>query len=89
MPSATINDILDKIANMTVLELSELQKAFEEKFDVTAAAPAAVAVGPRAAAAAAPPPRSRSRPSSTSSSPAPALRRSRSSRRCARSPASA
>jgi large subunit ribosomal protein L7/L12 len=42
MPSDTINDILDKIANMTVLELSELKSAFEEKFDVTAAAPAAV-----------------------------------------------
>ncbi|MEJ7765643.1 MAG: 50S ribosomal protein L7/L12 [Acidimicrobiales bacterium] len=43
MPSATIDDILDKIASMTVLELSELKSAFEEKFDVTAAAPAAVA----------------------------------------------
>ncbi len=42
MASATIDDILDKIANMTVLELSELKSAFEEKFDVTAAAPAAV-----------------------------------------------
>ncbi len=42
MASATIEDILDKIANMTVLELSELKTAFEEKFDVTAAAPAAV-----------------------------------------------
>ncbi len=42
MPSATIDDILEKIANMTVLELSELKTAFEEKFDVTAAAPAAM-----------------------------------------------
>ncbi len=42
MASATIDDILDKIATMTVLELSELKTAFEEKFDVTAAAPAAV-----------------------------------------------
>ena len=41
MASATIDDILDKIASMTVLELSELKTAFEEKFDVTAAAPAA------------------------------------------------
>ncbi|MCU1356136.1 MAG: ribosomal protein, partial [Acidimicrobiales bacterium] len=32
------------IANLSVLELSELLKAFEEKFGVTAAAPAAVAV---------------------------------------------
>ena len=44
MPSATIDDILDKIANMTVLELSELKTAFEEKFDVTAAAPAATMI---------------------------------------------
>jgi len=48
MPSATIDDILDKIANMTVLELSELKSAFEEKFDVSAAAPAAVAAAPAA-----------------------------------------
>src|SRR5215217_8144210 len=47
MASATITEILDKIASMTVLELSELKTAFEEKFDVTAAAPAAVmAAGP-------------------------------------------
>jgi large subunit ribosomal protein L7/L12 len=36
-------EILDSIANMTVLELSELLKEFEEKFGVTAAAPVAVA----------------------------------------------
>lgn len=40
----TKEDILDSIANMTVLELSELLKDFEEKFGVTAAAPVAVAV---------------------------------------------
>jgi large subunit ribosomal protein L7/L12 len=40
---ATIEDILDSIAGMTVLELSELKKAFEERFDVTAAAPVAFA----------------------------------------------
>jgi len=47
---ATQEEILDSIANLTVLELSELLKAFEEKFGVTAAAPAAVAVaaGPAA-----------------------------------------
>ncbi len=38
------DDILEAIGSMSVLELSELKKAFEEKFDVTAAAPAAVAV---------------------------------------------
>ncbi len=50
---ATKEEILDSIANMTVLELSELLKDFEEKFGVTAAAPAAAA-GPAAAAEAAP-----------------------------------
>jgi len=46
-------EILDKIASMTVLELSELIKAVEEKFGVSAAAAVAVA-GPAAGAAAAP-----------------------------------
>lgn len=41
---ATKEEILDSISQMTVLELSELLKEFEERFDVTAAAPAAVAV---------------------------------------------
>ena len=40
---ATKEEILDSIASMTVLELSELLKDFEEKFGVTAAAPVAVA----------------------------------------------
>ena len=39
----TKEEILDSIAGMTVLELSELLKDFEEKFGVTAAAPVAVA----------------------------------------------
>ncbi|MDA8044324.1 MAG: 50S ribosomal protein L7/L12 [Actinomycetota bacterium] len=41
---ATKEEILDSIANLTVLELSELLKDFEERFGVTAAAPAAVAM---------------------------------------------
>jgi len=44
-------EILDAIANMTVLEVSELISAMEEKFGVTAAAPVAVAA-PGAAAGA-------------------------------------
>ena len=40
---ATKEEILDAIAGMTVLELSELLKDFEEKFGVTAAAPVAAA----------------------------------------------
>src|SRR5437660_12487283 len=48
---ATKEEILDSIANMTVLELSQLLKEFEEKFGVTAAAPVAVAApGPGGAA---------------------------------------
>ncbi len=47
----TKEDILEAIASMSVLELSELLTDFEEKFGVTAAAPAAVAgaAGPAAA----------------------------------------
>jgi large subunit ribosomal protein L7/L12 len=48
MPTLTKDEILDAIANMTVLELSELLKDFEEKFNVTAAAPVAVAAAPAA-----------------------------------------
>ena len=51
--SAVQTEILDKISSMTVLELSELIKAMETKFGVSAAAAVAVA-GPAAAAAAAP-----------------------------------
>ena len=45
---ATKDEILDAISNMTVLELSELLSEFEEKFGVSAAAPAAVAAAPAA-----------------------------------------
>ena len=49
---ATKEEILDAIGEMSVLELSELLKEFEDKFDVTAAAPvAAVAAAPAAAGA--------------------------------------
>jgi large subunit ribosomal protein L7/L12 len=44
----TKEQILDGIAELTVIELSELLKEFEEKFGVTAAAPAAVAAAPAA-----------------------------------------
>jgi len=40
------DEILDAISNMTVLEVSELVKAMEEKFGVSAAAPVAVAAAP-------------------------------------------
>ncbi len=45
------SDILEAIDGMTVLELSEFIKAFEERYGVTAAAPAAVAVAAAPAAA--------------------------------------
>ncbi len=50
---ATKEEILDSIGNLTVLELSDLLKDFEERFGVTAAAPAAVAVAPAAGGGAA------------------------------------
>ena len=37
--SSSIDQVLDLIGNMTVLELSELKKKYEDKFGVTAAAP--------------------------------------------------
>ena len=37
--STAIDQVLDLIGNMTVMELSELKKAYEDKFGVTAAAP--------------------------------------------------
>jgi large subunit ribosomal protein L7/L12 len=43
------DQILEAIDGMTVLELSELVKAFEERYGVTAAAPVAVAAAPAAA----------------------------------------
>ena len=49
--ATTKEDILDAISNMTVIELKELLDAFEEKFDVTAAAPVAVAAAGGAGAA--------------------------------------
>jgi large subunit ribosomal protein L7/L12 len=49
MAAITKEDILEAIAGMTVLEVSELVKMMEEKFGVTAAAPVAVAA-PGAAA---------------------------------------
>jgi len=49
MASEKITQLIEEIKNMTVLELSELVKAIEEEFGVTAAAPVAVAAGPAGA----------------------------------------
>ncbi len=55
MATMTKDEIVDLIGGMTVLELSDLIKAIETKFDVKAAAPVAVAAMPAAGAAAAAP----------------------------------
>ncbi|APA94143.1 50S ribosomal protein L7/L12 [Nocardia seriolae] len=47
---ANVDELLETFAGMTLLELSEFVKAFEDKFEVTAAAPVAVAVAGGAAA---------------------------------------
>ena len=52
MATLTHDDILDAIGNMTLVEVSEFVKKFEEKFGVTAAAPVAVAAAAPAAGAA-------------------------------------
>ena len=49
MATMTTDELLDVFKNMTVLELNDFLKAFEEEFGVTAAAPAAVAVAAPAA----------------------------------------
>jgi large subunit ribosomal protein L7/L12 len=48
MAKLSQDDLLAQFEEMTLLELSEFVKKFEEKFDVEAAAPAAVAVAPGA-----------------------------------------
>jgi large subunit ribosomal protein L7/L12 len=53
MATKTHDDLLEAIDKMTVLELSEFIKRFEERYGVTAAAPVAAAAAPAAGAAAA------------------------------------
>jgi large subunit ribosomal protein L7/L12 len=54
MAKLSTEELLDAFKEMTLIELSEFVKQFEETFDVTAAAPAAVAAGAPAAGGAAP-----------------------------------
>ena len=49
--SEKVTNLIEEVKALTVLELSELVKALEEEFGVSAAAPAAVAVAAPAAAA--------------------------------------
>jgi len=51
MAKISTDDLLDAFKELTLLELSEFVKKFEETFEVTAAAPVAVAAAPGAAAA--------------------------------------
>jgi large subunit ribosomal protein L7/L12 len=51
MAKISTDDLLDAFKEMTLLELSEFVKQFEETFDVKAAAPVAVAAAPAAAGA--------------------------------------
>ena len=46
MPKMSTDDLLDAFKEMTLLELSEFVKKFEDQFDVTAAAPVAMMAGP-------------------------------------------
>src|SRR5688500_1955083 len=55
MATLSRDELLDAIGNLTVIELADLVKAFEEKFGVTAAAPVAMAAGPAAGGGAAAP----------------------------------
>ncbi|MEU4316984.1 50S ribosomal protein L7/L12 [Nocardia sp. NPDC024068] len=52
MSMANVDELLETFGNMTLLELSDFVKKFEEKFEVTAAAPVAVAAAGAAPAAA-------------------------------------
>ena len=84
MAKLDADELLDAIEEMTLIELSEFVKQFEENFGVTAAAPVAVAATPQRGWRRRRRGTLRSRTSSTSSSRPPATRRSTSSRRCAR-----
>ena len=52
MATENVTKLIEEVKALTVLELSELVKALEEEFGVSAAAPVAVAAGPAAGAAA-------------------------------------
>ena len=84
MAKLSTDELLDAFKDMTLLELSDFVKKFEETFEVTAAAPVAMAGRPGRGLPPMPRP-SRRRTSSTSSSRQRVTRRSRSSRSSGRS----
>ncbi len=79
MAKLSTDELLDAFKEMTLIELSEFVKTFEDVFDVKAAAPVAVAAAGAAPAAEA---AVEQRQRSTSCSRATVARRSRSSRSC-------
>ena len=81
-----VQEVLEIIKGMTVLELSELVKACEEEFGVTAAAPVAMAAMPAAGASAPAAEAAEEKPSLTSFSPQPATKRLRLSKSSGKSP---
>jgi large subunit ribosomal protein L7/L12 len=85
MAKLSTDELLDAFKEMTLIELSEFVKQFEETFGVTAAAPVAVAGrGRPAAPVAATPPAEEEQDEFDVVLEPPATRRSRSSRRSAR-----
>ena len=84
MAKLNTDELLDAFKEMTLIELSEFVKQFEDTFGVTAAAPVAVAAAaPAAGGAGNVGEEAAEQARSTSSSTLPATRRSTSSRRCA------
>ena len=81
MAKISTDDLLDAFKEMTLLELSEFVKQFEDTFGVTAAAPVAVAAAPGAGGGAAPAEAEAEQDEFDVILEAPATRRSRSSRR--------
>ena len=89
MAKLSTDDLLDAFKEMTLLELSEFVKQFEDTFNVSAAAPVAVAAGPGAGGAgAAAAEEAEEQTEFDVVLTGPARRRSRSSRRSVPSPAS-
>jgi large subunit ribosomal protein L7/L12 len=83
MAKLSTAELLDAFKEMTLLELSEFVKQFEETFEVTAAAPVAVAAAAAAGGGDGGAPAAEEQDEFDVILEAPATRRSRSSRRCA------
>ena len=69
MAKLTTDELLEAFKSMTLIELSEFVKMFEETFDVTAAAPVAVAAAAPAAGSSSPSRATNAEPAAISSGP--------------------